>query len=67
MLVLTRKKDEQIVIMLGEHTVRVQVLSIEGKKVRLGIAAADEVTVHRHEVWRRRAEFTEQPHPACTR
>lgn len=48
MLVLSRKRDEKIVI--GENIV-VTVVEIRGDKVRLGIEAPSEVPVHRHEVW----------------
>jgi carbon storage regulator len=48
MLVLSRKKDETIVI--GENIV-VTVVDVRGDKVRLGIAAPREVTVHRREVY----------------
>jgi carbon storage regulator len=48
MLVLSRKRDEKIVI--GENIV-VTIVEIRGDKVRLGIEAPNEVPVHRHEVW----------------
>ena len=48
MLVLSRKKDEQIVI--GDN-VRIVVVDIRGDKVRLGIEAPKEVPVHRREVF----------------
>ena len=48
MLVLSRKRDEKIII--GENIV-VTVVEIRGDKVRLGIEAPSEVPVHRHEVW----------------
>lgn len=47
MLVLSRKKDESIVI--GNNIV-VTVVEIRGDKVRLGIQAPTEVPVHRQEV-----------------
>ncbi len=47
MLVLTRKKNETIVI--GENIV-VMVIEIRSDRVRLGIDAPKEVSVHRHEV-----------------
>jgi carbon storage regulator len=31
---------------------RVTVVAVQGKKVRLGVSAPAEVTVHREEVWR---------------
>lgn len=47
MLVLTRKKEEKILI--GEDVI-VQVLEIRGDKVRLGITAPRELRVDREEV-----------------
>jgi carbon storage regulator len=66
MLVLSRKKDEKIVIKLGEQTIEVRVLKIEGQKVRLGVDAPESVAVHREEVWKRREEFSDRPAPAIT-
>ena len=48
MLVLSRKKDEKIVI--GD-SITVMVIEIRGDKVRLGIEAPREVSVHRQEVY----------------
>lgn len=48
MLVLTRKKDE--VIMIGDN-VSIMVVDISEGKVRLGIEAPREVPVHRREVY----------------
>ena len=48
MLVLSRKKDEKIVI--GDN-ITIMVIEIRGDKVRLGIEAPREVTVHRQEVY----------------
>ncbi|MCC6738583.1 MAG: carbon storage regulator CsrA [Planctomycetia bacterium] len=48
MLVLTRGKDEAIVIGDG---IEVVVLEVKGDKVKLGIAAPPSVSVHRKEVW----------------
>ena len=47
MLVLSRKKDEAIVI--GED-ITIMVLELRGGKVRLGIVAPKEVQVHRQEI-----------------
>lgn len=48
MLVLTRKKDESIVI--GDEEIVITVVDVRGDKVRLGIQAPREVPIHRHEV-----------------
>lgn len=48
MLVLSRKKNESIVI--NDH-ITITVVEIRGDKVRLGIDAPKEVTVHRQEVY----------------
>jgi carbon storage regulator len=48
MLVLSRKKNESIVI--GENIV-VMVIEVQGDRVRLGIDAPKEVSVHRLEVY----------------
>ena len=48
MLVLSRKRDERIVI--GDNIV-ITVVEIRGDKVRLGIEAPLDVPVHRHEVY----------------
>lgn len=50
MLVLDRKLGEKIVI--GDRTT-VTVVEIRGNRVRLGIVADDDTTIHRHEVWGR--------------
>ncbi len=52
MLVLTRKRGEQICI--GESVV-VTVVEIQHNRVRLAIEAPDEVACHRREVWVRHA------------
>jgi carbon storage regulator len=59
MLVLSRKRDEQIVI--GDKIV-ITVVDIRGDKVRLGIEAPHDIPVHRHEVYaalRREAELAQ--------
>ena len=48
MLVLSRKKDEKI--MIGDD-VTLMVIEIRGDKVRLGIDAPKDVAVHREEVF----------------
>jgi carbon storage regulator len=48
MLVLSRKKNESIVI---NDSISVVVVEIRGDKVRLGIDAPKDVVVHRKEVY----------------
>jgi len=48
MLVLSRKKNESIVI---NDDITIVVVEIRGDKVRLGIEAPKEVPVHRNEVY----------------
>ncbi len=48
MLVLSRHRDESI--MIGDDVV-VTIVDIRGDKVRLGIAAPQDIPVHRQEVY----------------
>jgi len=50
MLVLSRNVGEALII--GDN-IRVTVLKISGDQVRLGIAAPENISVHREEVYRR--------------
>lgn len=58
MLVLSRKKNESIVI---NNDITIVVVEIRGDKVRLGVEAPKEVPVHRREVYDaiRRNELSE--------
>ena len=47
MLVLSRKKDETIII---NGNIAITVVEIRGDKVRIGITAPREISVHRQEV-----------------
>lgn len=51
MLVLSRKKNESVVIAFGEIEVTAVVIEIRGDKVRLGFEAPANVPVHRREVY----------------
>jgi carbon storage regulator len=56
MLVLSRQSDETIII--GDN-IRVTIVEVRGDKVRIGIDAPRDVTVHRQEIYdaiRREAE-----------
>jgi carbon storage regulator len=48
MLVLSRKKNESIVI---NNEITIVVVEIRGDKVRLGVEAPKEVPVHRREIY----------------
>ncbi len=48
MLVLSRKKNESIII---NNDIKIVVVEIRGDKVRLGVEAPREVPVHRREVY----------------
>lgn len=48
MLVLTRKKDQSIVI---NDNIEITVIEIQGDQVRLGINAPRDVSIHRKEVF----------------
>lgn len=72
MLVLSRKKNETIVI--GNQVVQITVVDIRGDKVRLGVTAPKEVPVHRLEVYEaiqreskreELAKTTAQQSPGC--
>jgi len=58
MLVLTRKKDERIVI--GDD-VWVTVLSVTGGKVKLGITGPLEIPVRREEIYARQERAMHNP------
>lgn len=48
MLVLSRMKDEKIII---NDNITIMVIDIRGDKIRLGIEAPNDVSVHRQEVY----------------
>lgn len=48
MLVLSRQRDESIII--GDN-IKITIIEVRGDKVRLGIEAPTEVPVHRQEVY----------------
>ena len=54
MLVLTRKKDQSI--MIGDN-IEITIIDIQGEQVRVGINAPKNITIHRKEVF---AEIQEE-------
>ena len=62
MLVLSRQRDETI--MIGDD-VEVTVVDIRGDKVRLGISAPRELSVHRKEVYEAIKRENRISLPAC--
>ncbi len=63
MLVLSRKKDESIVI---NNDITIVVVEIRGDKVRLGVEAPKEIPVHRREVFEAIARGEPVDLPAVT-
>jgi carbon storage regulator len=63
MLVLSRKKNESIII---NNDITVTVVEIRGDKVRLGIVAPKEVPVHRQEVYEAIHGKAAEPTPPVT-
>lgn len=51
MLVLSRQKDESIVIGDGDDKVVITIVDVRGDKVRLGITAPRKIPVHRKEIY----------------
>jgi carbon storage regulator len=67
MLVLSRKKNESIII---NDDITIVVVEIRGDKVRLGVEAPKDVTVHRQEVYdaiRRSNEALDRPNGSHSR
>lgn len=48
MLALTRKKDEAIII---DGNIEIRILDIQDGKVRIGVSAPKDVSIHREEVY----------------
>lgn len=68
MLVLSRKKGEQIVVAIGNRTALIRIVDVRGDKVRVGITAPQDVAVHREEIWNRLLAWQNgtTPLPAAT-
>ena len=58
MLVLSRKIGQRILVPHCE--LAVTVLAVEGKAVRLGISAPEDIAVYREEVWQQKSEISSQ-------
>ncbi|HSX24494.1 MAG TPA: carbon storage regulator CsrA [Candidatus Andersenbacteria bacterium] len=56
MLVLTRKRNESIII---DGSITIKVLEIRGPLVKLGIEAPAEIPIHRMEIWQAMAAKAE--------
>ena len=70
MLVLSRRKAEQIVVAIGDRTAFIRIVDVQGAKVRVGVTAPDDVVVHREEIWNRQRQFQsvpEVPEQPCAR
>ena len=59
MLVLSRKLGERILVPHCE--LAVTVIAVEGKAVRLGISAPEDIAVYREEVWQQLCQHTHGP------
>ena len=60
MLVLSRKKHEQLVIRAGGEMIVVRVVEMDNNRVRLGIIAPDTVAVYREEIARRMDDWQQE-------
>ena len=63
MLVLSRKIGEKIVV---DGSIEITIVGLDRGKVRIGISAPPEVSVHRKEVFDRIAEFADHAVTAGT-
>jgi carbon storage regulator len=61
MLVLSRKRGERIVMPSLE--LALTVVSVEGNRVRLGIAAPKKTVIHREEIAKRKSKWSAGPAP----
>jgi carbon storage regulator len=56
MLVLSRKRDESVIVGngdVGQPVMKITVLAMRGGKVTLGFDVPDDVPIHRWEIWQR--------------
>ncbi|EMT6385342.1 carbon storage regulator CsrA [Providencia rettgeri] len=50
MLILTRRVSEGV--MIGDD-IKIKILGVKGNQVRIGVAAPEDVSVHREEIYQR--------------
>ncbi|MBG5918998.1 carbon storage regulator CsrA [Providencia huaxiensis] len=50
MLILTRRVSEEV--MIGDD-IKIKILGVKGNQVRIGVAAPENVSVHREEIYQR--------------
>ncbi|HEM6858821.1 MULTISPECIES: carbon storage regulator CsrA [Providencia] len=50
MLILTRRVSEEV--MIGDD-IKIKILGVKGNQVRIGVAAPEDVSVHREEIYQR--------------
>lgn len=50
MLVLSRKKEESIIVTAGGERIEIVIVDIRGDKARIGVEASQYVTINRKEV-----------------
>ena len=53
MLVLSRRKKQEIVLIVAGRTIHIRIVDVRGKRVRLGVTAPSDVAVQRDEIWNR--------------
>lgn len=61
MLILSRKRDEKIII---DGSIEITIVEVKGDYVKLGIVAPKEVKVYRHEVFK--SVELENTHAHCS-
>jgi carbon storage regulator len=64
MLVLSRKKNEKVII--GDN-IEVRVIDVRGDRVKLGFVGPQDVPIHREEVFRRIDEWSQPQREALQR
>jgi len=57
MLILTRKKNESIIV---NNNIEIQIISIEEGKVKIGINAPKDVEIHRSEIFEKILESNKE-------